>query len=260
MSGFRKPFKYGTYMGAVRKGVAVKRAAAARYAGYAAGRQYGVNLAAQVMRYPSRSGELKFVDLGITNIVFRLAAAPPVAVSLCFPVQGAAGFNRIGQKICLKSVRVRGIVTNILTALQQGGRILIVYDRQANAALPAWTDVIGAVTSAGAASSGMYDGNQLANRERFIILADEQFWLPSVTNTAGVLTNVGSLNQTDKGPSMWNFERFIKLKDLPMQFNNTNGGTAADIQTGSLNIFCVCQTTDSSYNLAFTARTRYSDM
>lgn len=261
--GFRQQFKpYGQFVKSAggttyRAATAAQRSAAARIAAAALARRGPYQLPARSFSLPM--SEKKFVDLGLTNIVFRLAATPPVAVSLCFPVQGAAAFNRVGQKITLKSLRIRGCVTNILTAVQQGGRILVVYDRQANAALPLWTDVIGAVTSAGAATTGIYDGNQLANRERFVILADEQMWLPSVTNTAGVLTNPGTINQVDKIGSMFNFERFIKLRDMSMQFNNTNGGTFADIQTGSLSIFCVVQTTDSSYNLAFTARTRYSD-
>lgn len=204
-----------------------------------------------------RQPELKFVDLAQTALTGRLAATPPVAQPILFPVQGAAAFNRIGQKITLKSLRVRGVVTNILTSVQQMARIIIVYDRQANAALPIWTDVIGAVVSGGGPSSTIMDGIQLANRDRFIILADEQYNLPSVTNTTGVLTNMAY--PQEKNPSMFNFDRFIKLKDMETHFNNTNGGTFADIQTGSLSLFFAVQTTDSSWSLTWSARTRYTD-
>lgn len=207
-----------------------------------------------------RGPEIKFVDsqavLGITG---RLAATPPVAVSLFTPVQGAAGFNRIGQKVTLKSLRVRGFVLNLATAVQGTGRIIIVYDKQANAALPNWADLITSISAAGAATTGAMDGINMANRERFIVLADEQFWLPSVTNTAGVLTNVGGLNTSDKNPSMFNFDRFIKLRDMETHFNNTNGGTFADIQTGSLNMFFVLTGTDQGYQGQFVCRTRFAD-
>lgn len=207
-----------------------------------------------------RGPEVKFVDIAATNLVFRGAGIPPTAVTLFVPVQGAAAFNRIGQKVTLKSLRIRGVVTNILTSLQGMGRIIVVYDKQANAALPTWTDLISNVSSAGAATNGAFDGINMANRDRFIILADEQIWTPSVTNTAGVLTNVGALNATDKNPSMYNFDRFIRLRDMESHFNNTNGGTFADLQSGSLSIFAVHSNTDSAWNIAFTARVRFSDM
>lgn len=235
------------------------RAAAAR-AGARTLRQQGFALSRRLPAYmpATRWPEVKFVDLDQAT-TGRLPATPPVAQSLFFPVQGAAGYNRIGQKVTLKSIRVRGVITNILTSVQQMGRIIICYDRQANAAVPAWADVITNVSSNGTATVNIADGVNLGNRDRFIILADEQLWLPSVTNTAGVLTNVGALNATDKNPSMFNFDRFIKLRDAETHFNNTNGGTAADIQSGSLNLFFAVGTTDSSFTFTYSVRVRYSD-
>lgn len=215
----------------------------------------------QAMLAGGRGPETKFVDTqGILGVNGRLAATPPAAITLCAPVQGAAGFNRIGQKITLKSLRIRGNVTNVLTCVQGLGRIIVVYDKQANAALPNWADLITSISNAGAATTGALDGINMANRDRFIVLADEQMWLPSCTNTAGVLTNVGGLNTTDKNPSMFNFDRFIKLRDMEMHFNNTNGGTFADIQTGSLNFFFALTGTDQSYSANFVARTRFQDL
>lgn len=208
----------------------------------------------------SRSHEIKYVDFPTTQTNFQLATAPPTATSLCFPVQGAAAFNRIGQKILLKSIRLRGNVKNILTGVQGFGRIMVVYDRQSNAALPNWADLISAQTSAGATSTSAYDGMNMANRERFIMLVDEQFNFPSVTNTAGVLTNTAFPQEKD--PSMFNFDRFVPLKDMEMHFNNTNGGTFADIQTGSLSLFVAIDSnsTAASWQLNWTARTRFDDV
>lgn len=203
--------------------------------------------------------EVKFVDIAFVTKNFSVAATPPLATTLCIPVQGAAAFNRIGQKVTLKSLRIRGTVQNAATAVQGVGRIIVVYDKQANAALPTWTDLISGVTSAGVASNSTYDGINMANRDRFIVLADEQMTLPSVTNTAGVLTNVGTLTGTEKNPCMMNFDRFIKLRDMECHFNNTNGGTFADVMSGSLNIFCCTSVADGAYTFTFSARVRFSD-
>lgn len=203
--------------------------------------------------------ETKFVDSALSTSTFIATTTPPTAVSLIFPVQGAAAFNRVGQKISLRSLRIRGNIfpnsTGTLTLL----RVLIVYDKQANAALPVWTDVILGVNSAGAASSTITDGINMANRDRFIVLADEQINAPAFTNTAGVLTNLSY--PQEKNPSMFNFDRFIPLKDMEMHFNNTNGGTFADIQTGSVSIFFAMQGTGTaaSWQMTWSMRCRFRD-
>lgn len=207
----------------------------------------------------TRRPEIKFVDITTTATNFRVTGTPPVAQPLNAISQGTGAYNRIGQKILMKSLRVRGVVTNIATATQQTARVIIVYDRQCNTALPIWSDLILAVDKAATGTSNVLDGVNMGNRDRFIVLADEQMWLPAVTNTAGVLTNVGTLNSTDKNPTMFNFDRFIRLKDLEAHFNNVNGGTFADIQTGGMFMF-LASGADAQYSMAWSARLRYEDV
>nr|WAE42189.1 MAG: capsid protein [Cressdnaviricota sp.] len=208
----------------------------------------------------NRRHEIKFVDIPSTSLTNALSTAPPIAQPLFFPVQGAAAFNRVGQKVILKSLRLRGTIKPILTGLQCIGRVLVVYDRQANAALPAWTDVIAGVSSPGAQTNSVYDGLNMANRERFVVLMDEQLNIPSQTFTAGVQTNESY--PIEKNPSMFNFDRFVKLKDMETHFNNTNGGTFADIQTGSLNLFFATDvgSTSAAWQFTYGARVRYDDI
>lgn len=208
----------------------------------------------------SHGPEVKFVDSqAAIAVTSRLPATPPTAISLFTPVQGAAGFNRIGQRVALKSLRVRGIVENGATCVQGSMRIIIVYDKQANAALPNWADLITSISSAGAATTGIFDGINMANRERFIVLADEQLLLPALTFAAGQLSGTSIDQGGSKNPSMFNFDRFIKLRDMETLFNNTNGGTFADIQSGSLNMFVANSGTDSSWLFRGVARVRFSE-
>ena len=74
--------------------------------------------------------------------------------------QGTTAITRLGRKILMKSVLVQGTLTNS----SGQGRILIVYDRQANGAAPAATDVL--------TSNTIMAIQNLDNRDRFIILAD----------------------------------------------------------------------------------------
>ena len=70
-------------------------------------------------------------------------------------------------------------------------RLLVVYDKQPNGALPTYATVMQTRDNAGAASNTAFSDPNFDNKERFTILRDTTFVLPSVTNTVGVLTNVG---------------------------------------------------------------------
>ena len=69
--------------------------------------------------------------------------------------------------------------------------MLVVYDKQPNGALPTYATVMQTRDNAGAASNTAFSDPNFDNKERFTILRDTTFVLPSVTNTVGVLTNVG---------------------------------------------------------------------
>ena len=75
--------------------------------------------------------------------------------------QGTTAITRIGRKILMKSVLVQGLLA---TNTGNSARVLIVYDRQPNGALPAATDVL--------TSNTIMAAQNLDNRDRFLILAD----------------------------------------------------------------------------------------
>lgn len=221
--------------------------------------------AAGGMRRPPRmeslAREIKFVDNALTNTDFRTAATPPVGVYIGGPVQGAAPYQRVGQKLLNKSLQIRGIVVNKATSTEDIGRILIVYDRQPNGAVPVWSLVVASYIAAGTSASTAYDGLNMNNRERFKVLADEQLRFPAVTNTSGVLTNQAQTDATgNTGAAKWNFERFIRLKDMPTHFNATNGGGIGDVTTGSLVMFCVSQSNDACWTFNWSSRLRFDDL
>lgn len=80
--------------------------------------------------------------------------------------QGATAATRIGRKVALRSILVRYSVA--LAPTSTGGspaRILIVYDKQANGAAPAITDIL--------IGNDFHAPNNLNNSDRFITLFDE---------------------------------------------------------------------------------------
>lgn len=209
----------------------------------------------------NRQHEIKFVDNALTGTLFRTDSTPPVGVYLGGPVQGAAPYQRIGQRIANKSIRIRGIVQPVASSTATTmGRIVVVYDEQANGAVPAWSDVVLAYTAAGASSSSTYDGINMNNRERFKVLVDEQFWLPATTITAGVVTAGQQFDATgNKKAAPWNFDRFVPLKDLVTHFKASAGGIG-DVATGAIIMYVVTSGSDSSYQFDWSSRLRYDDL
>lgn len=211
----------------------------------------------------NRRHEIKFVDNATTATNFKRDSTPPVGVYIGGPVQGAAPYQRIGQRIANKSLRLRGTVDPVLSNGTAGlGRIIVVYDEQSNGAVPAFADVISSYTATGANASTAYDGINMNNRERFKVLVDEQFALPALTVAAGVITAGQTMDTTgNKKAAPWNFDRFIPLKDLITHFKASAGGIG-DVATGALIMFVVCDSavTDSAFDFGWSARLRYDDL
>ncbi len=89
-------------------------------------------------------------------------------------VQGAGSDQRIGRKVKIRSVQLRFVLNNFILQTAAGSglwptRTMIVYDKQANAGLPSYSDIV--ADNLGAGDEGLAFKN-LNNKERFIILYD----------------------------------------------------------------------------------------
>lgn len=198
--------------------------------------------------------ELKAFDIAEIASVFKLVGTPPTFNTLNAQINGAELYQRVGRKTYMKSLHIRGYISNIITTTQDMGRIIIYYDSQPNAAAPLITDLL--QDSNAAAGTTAFSEINLINRQRFKILRDYQVLLPSVTNTAGVLTN---LTIMDPIKESFNIDFFIKLKGLETIYNATNGGTVADITSGAIGMVCVCASNNSDWAFTWTSRLRYYD-
>ena len=128
---------------------------------------------------------------------------------------------------------MKGQILNLATAVQAYARLLVVYDKQPNGALPTYATVMQTRDNAGAATNTAFSDPNFDNKERFTILRDTTFVLPSVTNTVGVLTNVGFDQGTKNDINIFNVDMYIKLKGLHTSYTGATAGIA-DISTGSL--------------------------
>lgn len=195
--------------------------------------------------------ELKAFDLAQTTSTFTNAA---ITLNLLNIVAvGTEFYNRIGRKMYMKSVHIRGFVKNTATAVQDVGRIIVFYDSNPNGAAPVLADIL--QDANGAAASTATSEINLNNRARFKIIRDHQIIFPSVTFNAGVLTNQ-AFQETD---NQMNIDMFIKLKGLETMFNAGAAGTIADITTGALFVGFIANNNNGLWSCTFGSRLRYYD-
>lgn len=211
---------------------------------------YGQN---QYYGKPSKI-EKKAFDIGVATYNANSTGS---FTALAVPVLGSDFTNRIGRKICLKSMYLRGNVclenahdgdVNVATNSQMARMIIFVDLQPTPATALVATDLL---VSAHPASQ-----LNLNNRDRFRIICDKQwcfdpYWTSNVASTA-----YAGFNSTMKP-----IKKFKKL-NIETVFNGTNGGTIADINSGALYMFWIGETGAGAndVNAILSTRVRYTDI
>lgn len=172
-------------------------------------------------------------------------------------VPGTDFMNRIGRKIRVKSVYLRGFIsteasiaptTGINTSVQQA-RLIVFVDLQPNGATPATTDLLTVASTAGHLN--------LNNRDRFKILIDKYFVFdPIIYNTTATQSVATASRQ------IWSIKKFKKI-EVETIFNAGTAGTIADINSGALYVFTIgsqAAGADTDINSGVLARVRFTDV
>jgi hypothetical protein len=196
-------------------------------------------------RAPLRSGgwgrrtqELKVVD------VFKNDSMLPDAGSVFLlngMAQGVDYYQRVGRKVILKSIMLKGSVTveptgngNVIPLASMSCRVSVVYDAQSNGTLPSYADIYQSVDSVGTTTNTTFSGVNLNNRDRFKILKDWTMELrPKALQSlvAGVPTTGNFV--TDPGFHSTKNLKWYKKLNQEMIFGDV-ADTIGSIQTGSL--------------------------
>ena len=185
-----------------------------------------------------RGGELKFVDVNTAVAVGGAGVATfGTGVLLNGLANGSDASSRIGRKINMKSIYIRWSLLFGASGIGGGAvRVLVVYDKQANATAPAITDIL--------LANDFTSPNNLSNRDRFVTLCDyvtENISLNNMLSDTGVIRK--SLN-------------------LETMFNAGSAGTIGDITSGSVYLFIAQSGGLSTTAPVFTyrSRIRYTDV
>lgn len=186
-------------------------------------------------RLPATMGELKNIDttLGVPAV----GVTTGVLTLLNGTTQGTTATTRLGRRITVKSIYIRGNLTlNPTSTGFSEFRLLIVYDKQANATAPVATDILVADT--------INNVNNLSNSRRFVTLMD---YAPE--------HGIGTA-----GPQMHQISLYKKC-NLVTEFNAGSAGTIGDIQSGSIYalMYFNGRITVAAANANINVRVRFSD-
>jgi len=184
---------------------------------------------------PNGLGELKDITTaGATSLTTFNTAVGQSSGVLNACTQGAAPGQRVGRTIKMKSIYLRYFCA--IAPTTTGGspvRVVLVYDKQANTAAATPANLL--------VADNVYSPNDLSSARRFVTLMDR-------------VVNVGV------GQPSASIE-FYKKCNLETQYNAVNGGTVADIQSGSLFMFVWASAGIQTASLVggWTVRVRFED-
>jgi len=225
------------------------------------------NRLAAPIRYNQRhiGGEIKSVDVtentgGNSFGAFTVnSTAEFTALNLL--TAGSSAWNRVGRKVSLKSVHLRGFAVatvNASVVYNQYVRIMIVYDKQSNGALPAIADVLRDQNNSAADTNltGITSGINLNNRDRFEIIADCEYVWPGQTNTVttGIVTATSDPMHVEIYRKLKGRETHYKADSAP--------GVIGDIASGCLFLLTFGNVTAGAeaWYLNASIRVRFSDL
>lgn len=182
--------------------------------------------------------------------------ADPATVNALFaPTTGNDINNRIGRKVDVRNIRIKGIINCAAQADQTGAdssltcRIVLVQDKQTNAAQLNAEDVF----DSGDATQAVYMFRNLAFLNRFKILKDKSFTFQNPNMT------FDGTNIEQAGLRKYFKINFKFRKPLRVTFNSTNGGTVADIIDNSFHIIAITDSASLAPNLSYKVRTAFID-
>jgi len=206
-------------------------------------------------------GELKGMDTTIFYNTVTSATNTNADITTLNLIQAGTGsWNRIGRKVTLKSVRVKGtvLVRHYLTALGDFSanvvRMIVVWDNQpAGGTEPLFNDIFGETSQAGAETVSYQSQPKYDTMSRFSVLKD---WTYDSTPQNG-LNAAGDVTAT-----IHSVDCYVRLPNLETTFSGQSSPmTIADISTGALYIYfrAANGTAISVPSFTGSARLRYTD-
>lgn len=184
---------------------------------------------------------------------------PGTLATLCVPQEGSDLDNRIGRKIAVYKIAIRGTLKlvpqkdqpDILTS--DAIRLILYIDQQTNG-IQAQGEEVMASPFATSVESAFCSFQNLSNLGRFRILRDKIY--RASTMTAGT---DGTNTQTIGSASVPFKMTYRFKKPIIIRFNATSGGTIGDIVDNSFHLIGQKSGGDFGHSIVYQCRTYYKD-
>jgi len=208
------------------------------------------------------ASELKGADINLGSGVVATTTTNASSFLLNGIAPGSASFNRIGRKVTLKSLRLKGGATFTMTPSATGAvnhnslRMVVVFDRQPNSgSIPTWDTIFGITAQDGTETSTTWAPMKYDNMSRFQVLKDKTIDCQTVPG------NVATTGVIDQWVS---FDEFMSLGNRESTYSGQSAPcTTADISTGALYVYFRSQNQSASATVGIdtdsVARLRYQD-
>lgn len=190
-------------------------------------------------RFFPGSTELKFLDTVVSSTIPSAGAVAGSPTGIVLIPQGVTESTRVGRKCTITSILMKGRMTLATDTATAAYSISLIWDKQANGAYPAFTDVYKtAVTTAHL---------NLANSGRFVVL---KRWYGHITQPTYNDTGAafGGVTKSFK---------YYKKCNIPIEFSSTTGAIT-EIKSNNL-FFVVISNVDAKISYATNWRVRFSD-
>lgn len=213
--------------------------------------------------YGSKDGEKKTIDIpasgtgtgSLTNLNFNSTGS---VVLLNGVAQGTDYNARVGRKIVMKSLYVRGMIyieaavsggTLSATIPAQAARLILIADMQTNGAAPGLGDIIQTTGT----SPNIEAQLNLNNRDRFKVLKDKVYTFGTMSTDDGGGISAGV------GPAMHSVKIYKKL-NMETIFGGTDA-TIGSITSGGLYLVAIGSVAagPADVNCRLTSRIRFTD-
>lgn len=198
----------------------------------------------------------------VANNTWAGSELDPAAVLCLFaPSEGSDLDNRIGRKVTVKSIKIRGALQCITQSAQSAAdyancvRLILFIDQQTNAVQCQAEELMQDPGAANALLCGQTFQNT-ANFGRFKVLRDKTYVLDKPPITAA--TDAG--NTIVQAGLIRPFKLSYKFtKPFNVRFNGTNGGTVADIIDNSFHLAGRVNNTGMACTISYQVRVTYTD-
>ena len=195
------------------------------------------------MRFPMSSDELRFLDTNATEA--DVTTAGVIAEdSLCHVAAGTGESDRIGRKITIKSVHVKGLAhldsSTLLNDMDCWLRVIVYQDKHANGATAGVTDIL--------EGANILAYRNLVNSERFNVLKD---LMVNINTTA-----VSGDGTTHASVEREAFFQIHKKVNIPVQFSSTTGAIS-EIQNNNVGLLFIVS--NANVDVTYRCRVRFRE-